>query len=207
MWRKICGVFSHSGEDKNEMIPHYLWILSRFCGKNRGKNDCITIVFTDINMGKFSIDLASIFQFCRSIKRAVIAYIIDYFQHKLCLFTFSTKNKMADDHGVGLFLWSVHLIIWCCFIHTDHVMFIMSLYYNLCVRSYFVAAFNNLCFRFITIGLLEFIIRFTCHWHCVSDLHYSLSDSGGWSKMKVSFSVSSQSILKQFSWNFVNHIF
>ena len=29
--------------------------------------------------------------------------------------------------------------------------------------------------------------------------YYSLSDGGGWSKMKVSFSVSSQSILKRFS--------
>ena len=63
---------------------------------------------------KFSIDLASIFKFSRSINRAIImiiAYIIDYIQHKLCLFTFSTKNKTADDDGVGLFLWSVHLII------------------------------------------------------------------------------------------------
>ena len=42
MWRKIFDVFSHSGEDKNEMLLQY---LSRFRGKNRGKNDCITIVF------------------------------------------------------------------------------------------------------------------------------------------------------------------
>ena len=35
---------------------------------------------------------------------------------------------------------------------------------------------------------------------------YSLSDGGGWSKMNVSFSESSQSILKRFSWNFVNPI-
>ena len=33
-------------------------------------------------------------------------------------------------------------------------------------------------------------------------LHYSLSDGGGWSKMKVSFSVSRQSILKRWSRNF-----
>ena len=33
--------------------------------------------------------------------------------------------------------------------------------------------------------------------HC-----YSLSDGGGWSKMKVSFLVSSQSILKRLSRNF-----
>ena len=33
------------------------------------------------------------------------------------------------------------------------------------------------------------------------DLDYSLSDRGGWSKIKVSFSVFSQSILKRFSWN------
>ena len=33
----------------------------------------------------------------------------------------------------------------------------------------------------------------------VLDLGYSLSDGGGWSKMKVSFSVSSQSILNRFS--------
>ena len=39
MWRKICNVFSHSGEYKNEMI------LSRFRGKSRLKNDCINIVF------------------------------------------------------------------------------------------------------------------------------------------------------------------
>ena len=145
MWRKICDVFSHSGEDKNEMI------LSRFRGKSRLKNDCITIVFLHdhgfIWFFKFSIDLASIFQYCRSINKAIIAYIIDYIQayiqHKLCLFTFSTKNKMADDHGVHLFLWSVR-----CFIYNDHVMFIMSLYHSLCVMSYFVAAFNNLCFTF-----------------------------------------------------------
>ena len=31
------------------------------------------------------------------------------------------------------------------------------------------------------------------------NLNYSLSDGGGWSKMKVSFSVSGQSILKIFS--------
>ena len=24
MWRKICDFFSHSGEDKNEMLPQYL---------------------------------------------------------------------------------------------------------------------------------------------------------------------------------------
>ena len=35
---------------------------------------------------------------------------------------------------------------------------------------------------------------------------YSLSDGGEWSKMKVSFSVSSHSILKRFLWNFVNPI-
>ena len=34
------------------------------------------------------------------------------------------------------------------YIYTDHVMFIMSLYHNLRVMSYFVAAFNNLCFTF-----------------------------------------------------------
>ena len=154
MWRKICDLFSHSGEDKNEMLPQYLWILSRFRGKNRGKNDGITIGFFLHKHGfiwflKFSIVLDSIFQFCRSINIAIITYLINYMQHTLWFFTFSTKNKMADDHGVGLFLsflWSVHLIIWCCLIHTDHVMFIMSLYHNLCVMSYFVAAVNNLCF-------------------------------------------------------------
>ena len=120
MWRKICDVFSHSGEDKNEMLPQYLWILSRFRSKNRRKNDCITIVFCwhkhdFIWFFKFPIDLASIFQFCRSINIAIIAYNIDYIEHKLLLFTFSTKNKMADDDDVGLFLWSVHLII--CSVH------------------------------------------------------------------------------------------
>ena len=35
----------------------------------------------------------------------------------------------------------------------------------------------------------------------------SNANGGGCSKMKVSFSVSSQSILKRFSWNFVNPIF
>ena len=46
MWRKICDVFSHSGENENEII------LSRFRGKSRLKNDCITIVFY-INMALF----------------------------------------------------------------------------------------------------------------------------------------------------------
>ena len=36
---------------------------------------------------------------------------------------------------------------------------------------------------------------------------YTVLDGGGWSKMKVSFSVSSQSILKRFLWHFVNPIF
>ena len=35
---------------------------------------------------------------------------------------------------------------------------------------------------------------------------YSMSDGGGWSKMKVSFPVSSQSILKRFSRNFATII-
>ena len=43
--------------------------------------------------------------------------------------------------------------------------------------------------------------------YSISTLHYSLSDGGGWSEMKVSFSGSSQSILKRFSWNFVSPIF
>ena len=120
MWRKICDVFSHSGEDKNEMLPQYLWILSRFCGKN----DCITIVFLHkhgfILFFKFSIDLASIFQFCRSKNIAIITYIIDYMQHKKCLFTFSTKKQNGGRPRHRPipwflpFLWSVHLIIWCC---------------------------------------------------------------------------------------------
>ena len=41
----------------------------------------------------------------------------------------------------------------------------------------------------------------------VKNIYYSLSDGGEWSKMKVSFSVSSQSILKRFTRNFVNPIF
>ena len=44
-------------------------------------------------------------------------------------------------------------------------------------------------------------------WKLTATIGYSLSDGGGWSKMKVSFSVSSQSILNRFSWNFVNPIF
>ena len=164
-------------ETKNEMLPQYLsWIFSRFRGKNRRKNDCITIVFFWHTHGfiwffKFSIDFASILQFCLSINIAIIAYIIDYIQHKICLFTFSTKNKMADNHDVDLFLCSVHLIIWCCFIHTDHVMFIISLYHNLCDMSYFVDAFNNLCFTFYyhREWIIHFICHLHCHCHCVSD--------------------------------------
>ena len=97
-----------------------------FAVKIAGKTTALPSFFSDINMAlirffKFSIDLASIFQFCQSINIAIIAYYTDYIEHKLCLFTFSTKNKtMLDDDGVGLFLWSVHLIIWCCFIHTEY---------------------------------------------------------------------------------------
>ena len=40
----------------------------------------------------------------------------------------------------------------------------------------------------------------------VAVLHCSLSNGGGWSKMKVTFSVSSQSILKGLSRNFVTII-
>ena len=129
---------------KNEMLPQYLsWILSRFRGKFAGKTTALTSFFFwhthgFISFFKFSIDLASIFQFCRSINIfiAIIVYIIDYIQHKICLFTFLTKNKMADNHDVDLFLCSDHLIIWCCFIHTDHELFILSLYHNLCVMSH-----------------------------------------------------------------------
>ena len=46
MWRKICDVFSHSGENENKII------LSRFRGKSPLENDCITIVFY-INMALF----------------------------------------------------------------------------------------------------------------------------------------------------------
>ena len=42
--------------------------------------------------------------------------------------------------------------------------------------------------------------------NCVIDFSYSLSDGGGWSKMKVNFSVSSQSIRKRLSRNFVTII-
>ena len=128
------------------------WSLTVFAVKIAEKTTALPSFFLHkhgfIWFLKFPINLASIFHFFLSINIAIIAYIIVYIQHKLCLFTFSTKNKMADDHNVGLFLWSVHLIIWCCFIHTDHVMLIMSLYHNHCVMSYFVAAFNNLCFTF-----------------------------------------------------------
>ena len=41
--------------------------------------------------------------------------------------------------------------------------------------------------------------------NCVQD--YNLSNGGGWSKMKVSFSVSTQSILKRLSQNFVTILF
>ena len=40
----------------------------------------------------------------------------------------------------------------------------------------------------------------------VTPSRYSLSDGGGWSKMKVIFSVSSQSILKRLSQDFVTII-
>ena len=56
MWRKICDVFGHSGENKNEMLPQYLWIFIRFRGKNCEKNTTISLpsFFSDINMA--SID-------------------------------------------------------------------------------------------------------------------------------------------------------
>ena len=86
-----------------------LLLKSRFRGKNRDKNDGITTVYVIFYMALFIfLNSQLIFQLCRSSNIAIIAYIIDYIPHKLCLFTFSSKNKMADNHGV--LLWSVHLI-------------------------------------------------------------------------------------------------
>ena len=47
--------------------------------------------------------------------------------------------------------------------------------------------------------VLSFIISWTFRILAHEEEYYSLSDGGGWSKMTVSFSVSSQSILDQFS--------
>ena len=100
--KRFVMSISHSGEDKNEMFQHQ--------GKRRHYHRFSDIKVSLFDLLKFSIDLVSIFQFHRSINIALIAYVFDYIPHKLCLFTFSTKNKMADDHGV--FLWSGEIWPW-----------------------------------------------------------------------------------------------
>ena len=53
----------------------------------------------------------------------------------------------------------------------------------------------------VLLHLLASTRLLTLHLHC------SLSDGGGWSKMEVSFSVSTQSILKQLSRNCIDLTF